>query len=369
MDINLLKGITIGKLAEAYKDDGQGGVKGLNGKLDIRPPYQREFIYGEKESNAVIRTITNDYPIGIMYWADRPDGTYEVIDGQQRAISICQYIVGDVRYDGNTFENIHHAKQKQILEYTLPVYVCDGDDKHKMEWFETINIAGMALSSQEIRNAIYHGSFVSDAKIYFSKANCVASNYSKRLSGMRKRQHYLETAIKWAVNSNKKDAIIDYMAVHQKDESAKPLWKHFRSVMKWTEKIFPNDHAKTMQGVDWGRLYTKYKKTDYDIEYLKNRISDLMKDDDVTQKSGIYEFLLEGETGHARRHLELRAFTNSQKITKYEKQNKKCAICDKKRIIEEMEADHIIPWSKGGLTELNNLQMVCQECNRHKGNK
>ena len=164
-----LKEITVKELTENYQDNAENGVVGLDGKLDIRPPYQREFVYGEKERQAVIDTLTKDFPLNVMYWAVREDGNFEVIDGQQRTISICQYVNSDFSLNGLAFHNLTNDQQEQILNYKLMIYFCSGTDSEKLKWFETINIAGKELTKQELRNAVYSGSWVSDAKRYFSK--------------------------------------------------------------------------------------------------------------------------------------------------------------------------------------------------------
>lgn len=90
-----LKEITIRELTNSYQDNEENGVVGYGGKLDIRPPYQREFIYKDKQREAVIDTVTKNFPLNVMYWAVREDGNFEVIDGQQRTISICQFVTGE----------------------------------------------------------------------------------------------------------------------------------------------------------------------------------------------------------------------------------------------------------------------------------
>ena len=164
-----LKEITVRELADGYEDNAENGVKGFGGKLDIRPPYQREFIYKDKQRDAVIDTLTRDFPLNVMYWAVRDDGDFEVIDGQQRTISVCQYVEGDFAFNNKYFHNLQDDEKKQILDYKLMVYLCSGTDSEKLEWFKIINIAGEKLTDQELRNAVYSGSWVSDAKRYFSK--------------------------------------------------------------------------------------------------------------------------------------------------------------------------------------------------------
>ncbi|MBL7975568.1 MAG: DUF262 domain-containing protein, partial [Candidatus Kapabacteria bacterium] len=193
-----LRTITVKELAEGYKDNAEQGVIGYGGKLDIRPPYQREFIYKDKQRDAVINTITKGFPLNVMYWAVRQDGNFEVIDGQQRTISICQYMQGDFSFNGLYYHNLPDDKQEQLNNYELMVYVCSGTDSEKLEWFRTINIAGEKLTDQELRNAVYAGSWLSSAKRYFSKTGCAAYQIGHDyLNGSAIRQEYLETAIDW----------------------------------------------------------------------------------------------------------------------------------------------------------------------------
>jgi hypothetical protein len=198
-----LKEITVRELTNGYEDNEEARVVGYDGKLDIRPPYQREFIYKTNQRDAVINTITKDFPLNILYWAVREDGNYEVIDGQQRTISISQYVEGDFSFNNRYFHNLQDDEQKQILDYKLMVYLCSGTDSEKLEWFKIINIAGEKLTEQELRNAVYSGSWVSDVKRYFSKSSCPAYGIgSDYLNGSPIRQDYLQTAIKWISGDN-----------------------------------------------------------------------------------------------------------------------------------------------------------------------
>ena len=357
-----LKEITIRELANGYQDHAENGVVGFDGKLDIRPPYQREFIYKDKQRDAVIDTIKKDYPLNVMYWAVREDGNFEVIDGQQRTISICQYVNGDFAFNNLYFHNLQNDEKEQILNYKLTVYLCEGGDKEKLDWFETINIAGEKLTKQELRNAVYHGSWVSDAKRYFSKSGCpaqgIASDY---LNGSAIRQEYLETAIDWI----SKGEIEKYMAEHQHDANALALWSYFQSVITWVQGTFTVKRSKFMKGVDWGMLYNRYKDDVFDTKAIEIETSKLIADDDVSKKSGIYPYILTRDE----KYLSIRAFTDSMKQKVYEQQNGICANCKKHFELSEMEADHIDPWHEGGKTEEKNCQMLCKECNRRKSGK
>ncbi|KAF3983516.1 MAG: DUF262 domain-containing protein [Methylococcales symbiont of Hymedesmia sp. n. MRB-2018] len=357
-----LKEITVADLVKDYADDtASGQVVGYGGKLDIRPKYQREFIYKDEQRSAVIDTLTKDFPLNVMYWAVRDDGGFEVIDGQQRTISVCQYVNGDFSYKELYFNNLQDDKQAQILNYKLSIYQCSGSDSEKLEWFKTINIAGEKLTNQELRNAVYSGAWVSDAKRYFSRNGCAAHNIAnKYLTGSSIRQDYLETAIKW-ISDNK---IEDYMATNQHKPKADELWLYFQNVINWVEIVFAK-YRKEMKGVDFGFLYNQFKDDKFDSDKLEAEIAKLMQDDDVTKKSGIYPFALTGKE----KYLNIRAFTDNQKRETYEKQKGICKKCKKEFTLVEMEADHIKPWHEGGKTITKNCQMLCKDDNRRKSGK
>lgn len=356
-----LKEITIKELTNGYQDNQENGVVGYNGKLDIRPPYQREFIYKDKQRDAVIDTIIKNFPLNVMYWAVREDGNFEVIDGQQRTISIGQYVEGDFAFNGRYFHNLQKDEQEKILNYKLMVYFCSGPDSEKLEWFKTINIAGEKLTDQELRNAVYSGSWVSDAKRYFSKTGCPAYGIGgDYLNGTAIRQDYLETAIRWISNDN----IELYMAKNQHEANSNELWLYFQSVINWVKIVFSN-YRKEMKGVDWGLLYNAYKDTKYDAKKIETEVEKLMEDEDVGNKKGIYEYILTRKE----KYLNIRAFSPNQKREAYEKQKGICPICKKHYEIEEMEGDHITPWHEGGPTISENCQMLCKEDNRRKSGK
>jgi hypothetical protein len=353
-----LKEITVRELTKGYIDNGNDGVIGYDGKLDIRPPFQREFIYKDKQQEAVIDTVTKDYPLNVMYWAVREDGTFEVIDGQQRTISISQFVSGDFSYKKRFFKNLQNDEQEQILNYKLMVYFCEGTDSEKLEWFRTINIAGEQLTEQELRNAVYSGSWVTDAKRYFSKNSCPVYNLGKDyLTGTANRQDYLQTAIKWISNDN----IEIYMANHQNDANATELYTYIQKVLSWIKITFPK-YRKEMKGMEWGELYNQYKDAAYDTDKLEEEVTRLMLDEDVTKKGGIYSFVLTGKE----KYLNIRAFTDNQKREAYERQKGICVVCGVEFSENEMEADHITPWHEGGKTSSDNCQMLCKYDNRRK---
>lgn len=356
-----LREIPVRDLVEGYSDDGEGGVVGYAGKLDIRPPYQREFIYKDKQRNAVINTIQRGFPLNVMYWAVRIDGTYEIIDGQQRTISVAQYVEGDFSFDGLYFHNLPSDKRDQLLDYELMVYVCSGTDSEKLDWFKIVNIAGERLTNQELRNAVYAGPWVSDAKRYFSRNSGPAYEIGHDyLKGSAIRQDYLEVAIRWINDGD----IEDYMGRHQGDPSAVSLWSHFQSVINWVEAVFTKKR-KFMKGVDWGPLYNTYKDHNLDPAKIEAETAKLILDDDVTRKSGICPYILTRDE----KHLSIRAFTQAIKQKVFEKQAGECPTCNKTFSMSAMEADHITPWSEGGKTAEENCQMLCKQCNRRKSTR
>lgn len=363
MKIDLHK-ISIRKVIAGYKDGAEEGVTAYEGRLNIRPKYQREFVYKEKQRNAVIETIKNRFPLNVMYWMIREDGGYEVLDGQQRTISIGQYVIGDFSLNDRFFHNLTKEEQDKILDYELMIYFCQGTDKERLDWFRIINIAGEKLYDQELRNAVYTGPWLTDAKLKFSKSNCaaylLANDGGQLVSGSPIRQDYLQTALSW-INDEK---VEDYMAKHQHDANSDELWEYFQKVIAWVRKTFTN-YRREMNSVQWGELYNKFVNTKLDAGKLEAEIKELMQDEDVTKKSGIYPYVLTRNE----KYLNIRAFTDKMKRETYERQKGKCKKCRKYFEIEEMEADHIKPWHEGGKTISKNCQMLCKQCNREKSGK
>jgi hypothetical protein len=356
-----LNEISIRDIAKGYVNDEEEGVVGFNGKLNIRPKYQREFIYKDKQRDAVVETVRKDFPLNVMYWVKNEDGTYEVMDGQQRTISICEYVIGKFSLNYHFFHNLEESEREQILNYKTMIYFCEGTDKEKLDWFKIINIAGEKLADQELRNAIYTGTWLSDAKRHFSKTNCAAYGMASRyMKGSPIRQDYLETAIDWISGGH----IEEYMAENQHKPNANELWLYFQNVVNWVKVVFPK-YYKEMKGVAFGRLYNEFKDKEFDSQKLEEEITKLMLDEDVTNKKGIYEYVLTREE----KYLNIRAFSDNQKREAYEKQKGICPKCGKYYEIEQMEGDHIMPWREGGKTVTENCQMLCKTDNRIKAGK
>lgn len=366
--------VSVGEITKGYVNNDEQGVRGFNGQLDIRPPYQREFIYNEKEQQAVITTVLNGYPLNVMYWVRRADDAecpYEVMDGQQRTLSLCEYVDGKFSYDFKNFFNQPEDIQKKILNYKLTIYVCEGEPSEKLAWFKTINIAGKQLNEQEINNAIYAGPFVSDAKRHFSKTNCGAYRLGKDLvNGTLNRQDYLKKALEWMAEHETREghpqSAVGYMATHQHDPNANNLWSYFQTVLNWAITNFDiRKFRSIMKGLDWAMLYDKFGKETLDTEALSKRISSLIRDGDIQKQQGIIPYVLTGDE----RYLDLRAFPSDIKLAVWEKQKHICPLCNREFDFEFMEGDHITPWREGGRTVEENCQMLCRECNRRKGAK
>lgn len=364
-----LKEITIKEVFDGYEDKNEDGVVGFGGKLNIRPPYQREFVYKDKQRNEVINTVKKNFPLNVMYWVKNGD-TYELLDGQQRTLSLCQYIDGIFSIDDNNYPKYFHtltqAEKDEIYNYKLMIYMCEGTDKEKLDWFKTINIAGEKLTEQELRNAMYTGPWLTDAKKYFSKTSCVAYAIAEKyMKGTPIRQDYLETALSWIADRDGVE-IEDYMAAHQYDKDASDLWCYFQDVINWVKKLFPEDnYRKEMKGIDWGLYYNQFKNEKFNPNDLEDEIAKLMLDEDVTKKSGIYEYVIDRKE----KHLSIRAFTPKMIREAYDKQKGVCPDCKNTFDIKDMEADHIDPWHLGGKTIASNCQMLCKPCNRRKSGK
>jgi hypothetical protein len=355
-----LKEISIKDVAKEYKDNSEEGIIGFSGKLNIRPKYQREFVYDDKKRNAVIETIIAGFPLNVMYWAKNNDGSFELMDGQQRTVSFCQYINGEFSLNNRAFHNLTETEKNRILNYKLMIYFCEGNDKEKLDWFRIINIAGEKLTDQELRNAIYTGEWLTHAKSIFSKSNCAAYLLSKDyVNGSPIRQDFLETAISW-INEDK---IEEYMSKNQHEQNANEIWLYYQKVINWIKITFPK-YRKEMKGINWGVLYNFFHSKNFNTKELENKVNSLMSDDDVTNKKGAYFYVLNGEE----KYLNIRSFTDSQKRTVYERQKGNCFVCKKNFEIEQTEADHITPWSKGGKTSIDNCNILCKECNRRKSN-
>lgn len=371
--------VTVADLTKGYNDDGDGGVVGFNRKLTIRPSFQREFCFSDKQRNAVIDTVLKGFPLNIMYWSKTGDNTYEVLDGQQRTISLGQYLSGDfpIKVNGNDkfFHNLTDTEKKQIENYELTIYICEGTEEEKLEWFKIINIAGETLTAQELLNATYTGPWLADAKNYFSKRNCVAGAMGDGyIKGNPIRQDYLEKVLSWIADRDGLESGQRYMAIHQHDKDANDLWLYYQSVINWAKMMFPTKRKGITDAQEWGMLYNKYHNNQYNSNTLEADIQKLLMDDDVTKNAGIIPYVLSDRTKHNEKYLSIRAFSEAQKRRAYEKQGHKCPFCvkagdDTEYAYEDMQGDHIIPWSQGGRTVDDNLQMLCQKCNNDKSNQ
>lgn len=383
--------IKVSEVFKGYKDKDDEGVVGFGGNLDIRPPYQRNYVYNQEQAEAVIHTVLRKpagYPLNVMYWVltngsftigdnrqlvPSKDAKFEILDGQQRTIALMQYLDHKypITHKGQQFycDSLPDDEYQQIMDYELMVYICEGTASEKLEWFEVVNIAGERLTKQELRNKSYTGEWLSDAKAHFSKRNCAAYLLSNRyVNGDPNRQELLEKALTWIAEAQK-TTIEEYMSNHQKKPDADELWQYYQDVINWLEKIFPI-YDSSMKGLDWGHLYNKYHMNKYNSSEMAKEVKKLLADEEVQKKKGIYEYLLSKDSNpFAGRLLNLRQFSEKDKKTIYQKQNGICPICGKYYKYEQMHGDHIKPWSKGGLTEIDNLQMLCADCNSKKSDQ
>ena len=363
---------TVREIVKGFVDNQEEGVIGFDGKLNIRPKYQREFIYELEMQKAVIHTIIKGFPLNVMYWVKNDDGTFELLDGQQRTLSICYYVDCAFSVENEnkmplSFDNLTKEEQDQILDYKLFIYVCQGTAKERLEWFRTINIAGLQLTQQELRNAQFTGEWLTNAKMRFSKNGCTGKAISdKYIRAEVNRQGLLEVALKWIAERDG-ISIDQYMSNHQNDSNADELWTYFRNVCDWVEMKFKKPR-KEMINQPWNKFYEDFKDKPLDATQLENEISRLMKDSEVQTKKGIYPYVLY----HEEKYLNLRAFDDDIKSEVYEQQQGICPYCKKEGNsqthyeLSEMQADHITPWSKGGKTVKENCMMLCRKHNAMK---
>lgn len=381
--------ITVKAICEGfvYNELEGKGLFGLSGKLTIQPEYQRNYIYasdGGKKEVAVIESILKGYPIGLIYFNKVNDDVLEVLDGQQRITSIGRFItdkfaIKDENGMEQYFTGIAADKQGKILKTKLLIYECEGVESEIKQWFETINIAGVPLSPQELLNAIYSGPFVTLCKEEFSNTqNANIQKWSAYIKGSANRQKFLECALDWV----SKEDIGGYMSLHRKDTNIVELKTYFNSVIEWVSGVF-TDVESEMSGLEWGRLYEKYHKKAYDPAKVSVEVRKLYGDPYIKNRRGIFEYILGGSVDT--QLIEVRVFDEATKNVVYSTQTAKaeskgesncphCAIghdANKSKIwnLNEMDADHVAAWSKGGTTSIKNCQMLCKTHNRAKGNR
>lgn len=387
-----LKEYTVEELCKGfvYNELEGKGLYGLSGRLTIQPEYQRNYIYADgKRDKAVIHSMLNNYPLGLIYF-NKPGGEkLEVLDGQQRITSIGRYVTNkfDIEdSDGKPkkFHALGSDKQQKILQTRLLVYECEGTESDIKAWFRTINIAGIPLNAQEMRNAIYSGPFVTMAKAEFSNSsNANIQKWNAYVRGTANRQEILECALAWVSRAGNDAGRIDtYMSDHRQDDNINELKTYFNTVTDWVSGVF-EDVEKEMCGIDWGRLYEAYHDRSYDPAAVSAELRQLYDDPFVTNKRGIFEYILGGCT--ETELLNVRVFDEHTKRLVYrlqtaeaeEKGVSNCPLCaighsaNSRRMwrISEMDADHVTAWSKGGATDKDNCQMLCKTHNRVKGNK
>lgn len=363
--------IRVEDVFRGFRDDGDDGVFAYGGRLTIRPPYQREFVYDQKQQESVLYTILKGFPLNTMYWVKNGEDDYEVLDGQQRTLSVMYFlshklpitIKGKSYYTDSLPDDLYSI----LMKYEFMVYICEGTESEKLEWFEIVNIAGEKLTPQELRNSVYTGAWLSDAKRYFSKRNCAAKGLSEKyIKGTPNRQELLEKALKGICEFQGLKDITDYMAAHKSDRDADELWQYFQDVLNWVQKIFPIYYS-DMKGIDWCHLYNAFHGNTYNSTEMKEEVKRLHEDEEVQKNVGIYEYLLSRSTDpFAAKLLNLRAFSERDKLAAYSKQEGRCAVCHRNFPYSDMAGDHIKPWSKGGLTVPENCQMLCKECNGKK---
>ncbi len=368
------------------------GLFGLGGKLTIQPEYQRNYLYadgGGKREMAVVESILKGYPLGLIYFNKVAAEKFEVLDGQQRITSIGRFVTGKfaIMANGNPmyFDSLPADQQAKIRESKLLIYECEGTETEIKQWFETINIAGVPLNPQELLNAIYSGPFVTLAKAEFSNSqNANLQKWSAYVKGSANRQEFLERALDWVSWSKDQSdkRIGNYLSAHRNDTNISELKTYFNSVIDWVSTVF-KDVLPEMKGLEWGRLYEEHHGKSYDPNQISEEVRKLAADDAVGSRKGIFEYLLGGSV--ETRLLEVRVFDKKVARTVYEKQTQavagkgksNCPLCavghgaNKARIykLEEMDADHVAAWSKGGDSSAKNCEMLCITHNRAKGNR
>ncbi len=380
METILKTDITVRDICEGfiYNELEGKGLYGMNGKLTIQPEYQRNYIYADgKRDVAVIDSVLKGYPLGIIYFNQVGDH-YEVLDGQQRFVTH-KLAIKDKNGMQQYIDGLNQEDRDRVLNTSLLIYICNGTESEIKDWFQTINIVGVELNNQEKLNAIYSGPFVSALKEEFSNSlNANVQKWRHYITGNVNRQDILERALQWVSKGN----VEAYMSLHRQDTDITPVKAYFNAVLDWASGVF-KDVLPQMRGLEWGRLYEQYHNKPYNVDAVSQRVHELMADDYVTNHKGVFEYILGGEQDKSL--LNIRVFDRATISRVYAKQTQAardkgvsncpdCALQDgsnSTRIykINEMDADHVTAWSKGGKTDEANCRMLCRYHNRSKGNK
>lgn len=437
------RNLTFGELAKGYIDDSSkgGGVTAWNGKLNLSPKYQRSFVRDGNGKEAkrwrtrLINSIVNGLPIGEIYFATCEDNekvfqeSFEQLDGKQRMMTVLGYINGyfclDYESERGIQKNVYFEKLKKsfpeiaqkILDYEPVIYVCCGDRESKKEWFDTINQPNSPLTDQEIRNAIYNGTFIDDIKMHFAKTKATAVStfenneflfneeskylFSKYFGNIDPvRQDVVEGVLNWVSYRDygneyetEGDRICAYMECHMNEKDASDAISFYKDVIDWVNDIFFHGIKITrighMPNIQWGRLYVDYKdltknSTEKEKKYISNLCQNLVN---ILCKSGgkcihkegtklynVYEWALvrvviNGKVGEIDEedekmmllYMSPRLFTQKDKVEMYYKQHGYDPIDGKKYELKEMESHHIIPWYLGGPTVEENHVLLSKE--------
>ena len=390
-----LKIYTVAEICDGFEyNELEGkGLYGLAGQLTIQPEYQRNYIYADgKRDVAVIDSVLKGYPLGLIYFNKVDGGRLEVLDGQQRITSLGRFLKNKfaVKINGleQIFDGLNEGMQRMILDTKLLVYICEGEGERAedeiKEWFETINIVGIPLNEQEKLNSIFSGKFVTLCKAEFSNSqNPQIQRWKSYVKGPADRQQFLATAMQWVSrNMDAKDKVSAYMSAHRRDDNINEIKTYFNTVLDWVDSKF-DDVYNEMQGLNWGELYERFHHLPLNHTELSAKVRELMHDDYVTNRKGIFEYVLGG--CQDTKLLNVRLFDKPTMRKVYQQQTDKaktegvsnCPYCaighdqNAHRIwkLEEMDADHVTAWSKGGSTDIENCQMLCKTHNRAKGNR
>lgn len=367
-------------LIEDFKDSKNSSPTAFGGKLEVRPHYQRLFVYKPKMQAEVINSIRNGTPLGPMIYHEHGDGTYSLFDGQQRSLSILyfchdkfpiflkdeygnkkRYIFSDLKEERT---DIYY----KILNYELDIRTVSGKEGDIVHMFNVINRQGEQLSSQEKRNIFYSsGGWLPDAQHAFCTEGCDGYDISKNFISCRiNRQDLLEIALTW-ISHYQNMKIEDYMDLHHRDADADELWFFFENVCDWVNKHFSKWFGKLPNGAlslnhRWGDLY-KIAMTNgmwKEGKALDDEINNYLTNTKVGEfkESGLIPYLITGEI----KHLKAKPFSSDIKKRVYHRQNGICPCCSQHHEYANMDGHHIEAQLLGGATTEENCLMVCKTC-------
>lgn len=334
---------------------------------------QREIIYDTEKQRLVIDSIVNDIPLPAFYFWKNEDGILEVLDGKQRIEAIKKFYQNDLMYNGKLYKQTDKAIQDKISNTEIKEIISQGDEQLKREIFRRINTLGVPLNEYEVLNGLYHGEYLRGLTVY-----CEQDKKAKKVLGKADRggaKIRLLRLLGEIRGYKGKDGLNDYVKAHQYDGFATDQ-KEIKKYIDFIADVFDSYSILQIQF----ELALKYYK---DISIWKSKSKEInssvkafLKSDDAkilaNRKAREIEDIIQAIVNNLSVDPK-RLFTKDDKIEVAKRETPingkyRCKKCNQLFLLDELEVDHIIAWSKGGRTVLSNAELLCKPCNIKKNN-